>query len=352
MQKKTKQLCLQALIFLVLFGGTFYFLLKDQDIGKIWQSIANANYGYIFLGLCTIVVFVCSESVIFSYMMKKFGVKTKPIRCVKYSFIGFFVSYITPSATGGQPAQLYYMKKDGLPGSISTLVLLVITVLYKLVLVLVGVWLVFFRKDFIQTYMQDTAFWLYLGLILNVVIIVVILLFIFVPQFVNWFVLGCDRLLVRFHIVKANPQRVERLLQSVAKYHECASFLKTNKFLIWNGLLISVFQRFCQFFVTFLTYKALGLSGYSVIDIVVLQAAISVSVDMLPLPGGVGASEALFISIFSPIFGDLVMSGVLISRGISYYFLLIAGAIFTLLAQIRVMYRGRGHSEKKQRGKG
>lgn len=31
----------------------------------------------------------------------------------QYSFIGFFYSGITPSATGGQPVQLYYMSKDG-----------------------------------------------------------------------------------------------------------------------------------------------------------------------------------------------------------------------------------------------
>ena len=34
-------------------------------------------------------------------------------RCIQYSFIGFFYSGITPSATGGQPVQLYYMNKDG-----------------------------------------------------------------------------------------------------------------------------------------------------------------------------------------------------------------------------------------------
>ena len=42
-------------------------------------------------------------------------------------------------------------------------------------------------------------------------------------------------------------------------------------------------------------------------DIPFLQAVISVSVDMLPLPGGMGISETLFLTIFSPVFGGLLL---------------------------------------------
>ena len=71
-------------------------------------------------------------------MMISLGKKTKLHQCIRYSFIGFFYSCITPSASGGQPAQIYYMSKDGLDVSISTLVLMIVTITYKAVLVLVG----------------------------------------------------------------------------------------------------------------------------------------------------------------------------------------------------------------------
>lgn len=61
------------------------------------------------------------------------------IRCIQYSFIGFFYSGITPSATGGQPVQLYYMSKDGNRGSDSTVVLMTVAVVYKFVLVILVV---------------------------------------------------------------------------------------------------------------------------------------------------------------------------------------------------------------------
>ena len=71
---------------------------------------------------------------------------------------------------------------------------------------------------------------------------------------------------------------------------------------------------------------------------ILLQAAISVSVDMLPLPGGMGISERLFLQIFAPLFGSttLTLSGMLLSRGISYYMLVILSGIITIITHITV----------------
>ena len=67
--------------------------------------------------------------------------------------------------------------------------------------------------------------------------------------------------------------------------------------------------------------------------LVTLQAMISVASDMLPLPGGMGVSENLFLVIFEPVFGEeLVLPGMVISRGISYYSQMIISGIMTLAA--------------------
>ena len=67
---------------------------------------------------------------------------------------------------------------------------------------------------------------------------------------------------------------------------------------------------------------------------ILLQAMISVAVDMLPLPGGMGISETLFLSIFEPIFGvELVLPGMIVCRGISYYTQLVISGVMTGVAQ-------------------
>ncbi len=60
-------------------------------------------------------------------------------------------------------------------------------------------------------------------------------------------------------------------------------------------------------------------SGTGFWTVLFLQAVISVSVDMLPLPGGMGISETLFLNIFVPVFGSLLLPGMVLSRGLGYY---------------------------------
>ena len=79
------------------------------------------------------------------------------------------------------------------------------------------------------------------------------------------------------------------------------------------------------------------------ITLVLLQSTISVSADMLPLPGGMGISEHLFLTIFDPIFyGDLLLPAMVLSRGIAYYVQLLFSAAVTLGAHILVDRRQKG----------
>lgn len=94
--------------------------------------------------------------------------RLKKWTCFLFSSVGFFFSCITPSASGGQPAQIYYMKKEKIPIPVSTLVLMIVTITYKLVLVVVGLWLVLFGQGFIHKYLWSIRHIFYLGTALNV----------------------------------------------------------------------------------------------------------------------------------------------------------------------------------------
>jgi hypothetical protein len=45
-----------------------------------------------------------------------------------------------------------------------------------------------------------------------------------------------------------------------------------------------------------------------------------------------GISESLFLIIFKPVFGSLLLPGMVLSRGLGYYSELLLSAIFTLVA--------------------
>ena len=119
----------------------------------------------------------------------------------------------------------------------------------------------------------------------------------------------------------------------MANYRSVADYFRTHKRVIVNVLLISFFQRIIWFFITYLVYISFSLHAVDPVTITTLQGMISVSVDMLPLPGGMGISEKLFMEMFLPIFGStLLLPGMILSRGLGYYTELIISAIFTVVA--------------------
>ena len=95
------------------------------------------------MGLALVIVFVCSESVIIYYMMRSLK-RGYPAQLYQVQLYRVLFQLYHPSATGGQPAQIYYMKKDKVEIPVSTLVLMIVTITYKFVLVLVGLLLIFF----------------------------------------------------------------------------------------------------------------------------------------------------------------------------------------------------------------
>ena len=136
-----KQTVFNLLFLVVVFGLTMYLVFRGKDIGDIISTAREADARYLLLSIVCVVLFILGESVIIFYMMRTLGTSVKMGHCALYSFVGFFFSCITPSASGGQPMQIFYMKKDKLPIPVTTLVLMIVTITYKAVLVVIGpVW--------------------------------------------------------------------------------------------------------------------------------------------------------------------------------------------------------------------
>lgn len=333
-----KNIC-NTIFFLFIVGITFYLLLKDQEIPLIVTSIRRANIIYLLLGLVAVIFFVCCESVIICFMMRKLHSPLGIISCIKYSFIGFFFSCITPSATGGQPAQLYYMKQDKADLGVATLVLLEVTIAYKSILIFLGLLVLTIKKRFVFHYLGKNIFLLYFGIIINIVVVLWLAMLLFHTKTVRKLVYKMITVLTSLNIIKNRENTLEKSDVAFSRYNEGAIFLKKHKKIMVIVFLITLVQRIALFSVTYFVYRAFGLYEFGVVDIIALQSIISIAVDMLPLPGGIGASENMFLIIFKKIFkGPLIMPGMLLSRGISYYGLLIISAVVTIVVQIRYSY--------------
>ena len=292
--------------------------------------------------LCRVFL-IWGESIIIWYMMHSFQIPVKKRTCFLFSSVGFFFSCITPSASGGQPMQLYYMKKEKISLPVSTVILMIVTITYKAVLVVVGLGLVLFGQGFLHRYLTEILPVFYLGIGLNVFCVTAMLILVFHPALARTILVLGLKIVEKLHLMKRKESRLKKLEASMEVYQNTAAYLGTHKMVLVNVLAITFAQRFALFAATWFVYRAFHLSGISFIAIVLLQAVISVSVDMLPLPGGMGISETLFLKIFPPVFGStLLLPAMVLSRGLGYYGELLVSAVFTIVAQLTIGNTKRG----------
>lgn len=325
-------------LFLVfLFIGMVYYVFHGKDMAKIMDQISNANMFYWICAVICVIMFIGCESVIIFYLMRNIRQKIKLTHCFLYSFIGFFFSCITPSASGGQPAQVYFMRKDNIPVEISTLVLMIVTITYKMVLIALGIGVLIVRPQQILHSIAPAKGIFYLGLILNIVVVGFMIFMIFDTTLAKHILNNVIEFLSRFKVIKKTEKINIRVHTAIEKYKDAASYFRRNKVVVWNVFLISVLQRLFLFYVTYLVYKSFGLRGTGFLTIIFLQGVISVAVDMLPFPGGVGISEKLFLLIFTPIFGHITLPAMVVSRGLSYYTELLLSALLTAVAYFRMV---------------
>ena len=158
------------------------------------------------------------------------------------------------------------------------------------------------------------------------------LLVTFHQTFAGNLVTGIFKLLEKIHILKHNEKRNERIARYISQYNGAAAYIKEHIGITIHMFIITILQRFAMFMVTYFVYRAFELSGTDALTIVMLQAVISICVDMLPLPGGMGISEILFKGFYAVIFGAKLLPGLVLSRGLGYYSELIMSAILTIVA--------------------
>jgi len=141
----------------------------------------------------------------------------------------------------------------------------------------------------------------------------------------------------KFFKVRKLNKLVKRIETSMEKYKDVAKYLSEHKMVNVNVFIISIVQRIILFSVTYVTYISFGLKEVSYEVITLLQSMISVSVDMLPLPGGMGISEGLFLDVFKNIFsGNYLLPGMVVSRGLAYYTQVLLSAIMTVVSYFTI----------------
>lgn len=296
--KNKGKLIRNFIFFIVLIVITFYILLKDQNNIEVFSIIKSAKGQYIIIAIICMLLYITCEAINIGRTLKALNEKSNFFANLKYAFIGFFFSSITPAASGGQPMQIYYMHKDNISVANSTLALLinltsvqVITITFALISLM-----------FNYTYLNHTLIICFIiGISLNLMALTLLLISILSKRMSKGLINIAIKIMTFFRI-KNIEEKQEKLEKELNKYQTSAVYIKNNKFLMLKTILTTAAQFVLFYSTAYWTYSALGLSGKNIFEITTMQSVLFATVSGMPSPGAVGVSEGAFIEIFRDVF--------------------------------------------------
>lgn len=327
---------LSYLFFLLLAVLAFYTVFQDNDIGMVAASLKEMKLPYLLLAIAVALAFTMMEGVMIWYLLRGLQGKARFGSCIRYSFVGFLYSGITPSATGGQPMQLYHMKRDGNSLSASTVVLMTVALAYKLVLVLMGIAMVLFGFPVLKENLGNYLELFYLGMFLNTGLVAVLLIVMLFPGFARYLLLSAESLFVRIRLFKPSKARTDKIRLFIQSYQDAVHFLIQNKKQVAAVMSATFLQRCLVFLLPYIVYLGFGLEGAKMLTVLMVQMSIYLAVDMLPLPGAQGITELMYKRVFRGIFSaEYVIPSMCVTRGVSFYFLLLFSIAVCVIHHVR-----------------
>lgn len=327
----SKSIFKNSILFIALIAITFFILFKDNSISNILESLRSVNIIYVFLGILCMFLFICCEGINIRRMLKLFSYNISIFR-IKVFLCRFFFSSITPSASGGQPMQVYYMKKDGIKFSHSSLILLIELASFQFATITIAIISFMLNYDFIVNLNTAIKALIFIGIASNCIIFCFILVAIFSKSFINKVIGLFLKIVSKIKFIDEN--KIKQIVEKeVKQYQDGAIFISNNKKTVIKVVLTTFAQLSFMYSITFCVYKAFNLSSFSFFTIFSIQSILFIAVSAIPLPGAVGSSESGFLTLFKTLFpATSLSSAMLLSRGISFYlFVIISGLIVFLI---------------------
>ena len=343
-ENSIKKLIRNLLFFALLVVLSFSIIFRNQDLSNLLRLVTSVNGNYVLIGVLMMFGYFLMESYNVKCILNSLGEKLSLPSALKFTLIGFFFSAITPAASGGQPMEIYYMSKENIRSSKSALALLMQICCFQIVTISLGILCALIYPSVLTSDIR----WLYvLGISINIVALSIMLICIFSKKLTS-IIVNFTLKIIKIFIPKKIEEKKEQITKEVEMYQESAQFIKDNKDEFRRAIRRVLIQVLLYYTIPFFVFRSFGLSGYNIVQMMLMQAILYSTVSSLPLPGAIGVSEAVFISIFNGAFGEeLIHSAMLLNRGINFYLFVLLSINVVVINDLIVKRKERKLEKEK-----
>jgi len=336
MEKKNKKskikVVLNILLLLSLIILVLYFSLKD-NFHEVVNEVKKLNPIFLIISVLLVIAYRYFIGLSLHHLTK---VNTKENKLPKYnafkvSLATMFFNGITPFATGGQPMQLYYFKKEGISLTKSTNIILQNSILYQIALMIMGAFAIIANKTMgILPENNVLKHLVTIGFIVNGAVCVFLLIITFGKKISKFILNKGLSILSKLRIVKNVKEKREGLNDYINKFYENGQILLKDKKSIIQIIIYNILALVSLYIIPLVIIYGMGnFKSINALEVLVASSYVMVMGSFVPTPGGTGGLEYGFINFYGYfITGSNLTATMIIWRSITYYIGMILGGLF------------------------
>ena len=239
--------------------------------------------------------------------------------------LGKYYDNVTPAAIGGQPFQIYHMRKNsGMPNGVSTSIPIFGMIAGQIGFIIIAFFCFVIGSATINNaVLIGTACF---GLLFYAFWPVLVMIATFLPKATTEIITLFVKFLAKIRIVKNPTEVAKKTEHEVNEYAKCVRRILKTKGLFLKTVLCSVLFNGLVATIPFFVLTAFG-GNVDFLPCFVTTVAVTSAVYFVPTPGNAGAAEGTFYAVFSALSSGYVFWAMLIWRFFSYYIYIIIGPI-------------------------
>lgn len=324
----------QLLNFLFIFGILAIVLivgLSGNEFSDAWNALISLSPQWVILCLICWAVYMLLDALCASYFLKKHGHPIPYGYSLLVALVGMYYCNITPGASGGQPMQIYYLKKQGVPVGIGSSCMTIKFFCYQFILMVIGTVFWLFYPDFVARQVGSHMWILIVGYICNLGSITLVMAMALCKPAVRFVIRWCIRIGARLHICKDPEASARKWEETLITFNDSVKMATRRPKELLVQMAIAGVQILSLMLVVVCLYHAFGPSGHTLGQLITLGLMLYISAAYTPLPGASGAQEGVFALYFHSIFPEAkLLVALLVWRFFTYYISLIVGGVLSL----------------------
>lgn len=325
-----------GVIYIVLMTAVVVVVLNcTNEMGQIFEALKALRPRWLCSAGVGIVLYLFLRVATLKFYLSRRGYKISWRSAAGVTGAGQFYSAITPSSSGGQPMQVLWLHRLGVPVSMGTACVSVKFLGFQMAVLLLGGIMGIVNAQMVNQQLFGFRWLVVLGYLVNAALILAVLLTIPRTRVVDKLSWGVICLGEKLRLVKDRDKTFERSQNMIREYRDALLQLLRTPLDAAVTFGLSILQVLTFMGVIICLYHAFDLSGTSAQTLLTMQLMLFIAAAFIPLPGAAGAQESGFCVFFRGIFPeDSLMAAMVCWRFFSYYFLILMGLVMMAIAKI------------------